>query len=153
MDLKVNARTLEQGRSAAKKALEPDNFFKYLSLAHAVYYVITGLWALFSIKTFQMITGPKVDKWLVKTVGALVLVIGGVVGMAGTRQQQTPEIPLLAVGSAAGLAGIDVVYVARKRISPVYLLDALAEAILIGGWAFFWSRKKNRVDYVNVPQQ
>src|SRR5690606_40344593 len=50
------------------------------------------------------------------------------------RRRVSPEVRLLAVGSAAGLAAIDVVYVARRRISLIYLLDALGEVILIGAW-------------------
>ena len=32
------------------------------------------------------------------------------------------------------LGTIDVVYVAKRRISPVYLLDALAQAVLLVAW-------------------
>ena len=85
-------------------------------------------------------TGPKTDVWLVKTVGALVVGIGAALGLAGYRRRITPEIVLLGVSSAAGLAGIDLVYVAKKRISSVYLLDALAEMGLIALWAAAWSR-------------
>jgi hypothetical protein len=109
---------------------------RYLAPAHALYYITTGLWPLFSIDTFQKVTGPKADTWLVKTVGVLVTVIGAVIGMAGRRPtgEPQPEIATLAVGSALGLAGIDVVYVAKRRIRPVYLLDALAEVLLAGAW-------------------
>ena len=91
---------------------------------------------MYSLGTFQKVTGPKTDLWLVKTVGVVVGVIGGVLAVAGLRRQTAPEIPLLAAGSAAGLAGIDIVYVAKKRISRIYLLDAAAELLLIAGWAF-----------------
>src|SRR5438067_835911 len=109
---------------------------RYLAAAHACYYIITGLWSLVSIGTFQKVTGPKADLWLVKTVGVLVTVIGAVIGMAARRpsDKPRPEIATLAVGSALGLAGIDVVYVAKRRIGPVYLLDALAEILLAGAW-------------------
>lgn len=103
--------------------------------AHAAYYLVTALWPLLSIGTFQKVTGPKTDLWLVKTVGVLVGVIGLVVGLAGARRREEPEIQLLAVGSALGLAGIDVVYVARRRISRIYLLDAVVEVLLVGAWA------------------
>jgi hypothetical protein len=105
-----------------------------VALTQGIYYAITGVWSLVSIRTFEAITGPKTDRWLVKTVGVLVLAIGAVLLRAGRRARPGPEIPLLAVGSAAGLAAIDVVYVAKRRISPVYLLDALAEVGLIAGW-------------------
>src|SRR3712207_7529314 len=93
---------------------------------------------LFRSRSFQAVTGPKTDLWLVKTVGVLVIAIGGVLCSAGLRRQATPEIPSLAVGSAVGLAGIDVVYVARQRIAPIYLLDALAECLFAPLWGLAW---------------
>lgn len=117
------------------KQAEASDLYVLACIGQAVYYLLTGVWALISINTFQKGTGPKVDTWLVRTVGVLVAVIGGVLAMAGVRRQQTPEIPTLAIGSALGLTAIDVVYVARKRISPIYLLDALGELLLVGLWA------------------
>jgi hypothetical protein len=119
-------------------------FMASLALTQGLYYTATGVWPLVSIGTFQKVTGPKNDLWLVKTVGVLVSVTGGVLMTAGRRRQTTPEIPLLAVGSAAGLAAIDITYVAKKQISPIYLLDALAEVALIVCWTFgrHWACKK-----------
>lgn len=121
--------------------------YSYLSWAQAVYYGLTGVWALVSIRTFMKVTGPKVDVWLVKTVGVLITVIAAVLGLAGRRGKPVPEVPLLAVGSAASLTAIDVYYVARKRISPIYLLDAVGELGLIGLWAAWWQgRPKDASD-------
>lgn len=110
---------------------------------HAAYFILGSLWPLVSGKTFQMVTGPKKDMWLVKTVALLLTVIGVVIGRAGMKERITPEISHLAIGSAASLATIDVVYVSRGRISRVYLLDALGNALLIGGWvAAMWRSGK-----------
>jgi hypothetical protein len=106
------------------------------ALVQAAYYVPSGLWPIFSIRSFEAITGPKADRWLVKTVGALLALIGGVVGFAGIRQVRSPEIEALGAGSAALLAGVDLIYALRGRISRVYLLDALIEAGIITRWAF-----------------
>jgi hypothetical protein len=112
-----------------------DDGFRLVAIAQGVYYLFTGIWPLISIRTFEMVTGPKNDRWLVKTVGIIVAVIGAVLTMAGVRRDRAPEIPVLAVGSAAGLTAIDVVYVAKGRIPPIYLLDAAGELILIAWWA------------------
>ena len=40
----------------------------------------------------------------------------------------------MAIATAAGLAVVDVIYVTRRRISSVYLLDAVAETALVLGW-------------------
>ena len=120
--------------------MDRTTLFRYLSFAQGAYFLVTGIWPLISIRTFMLVTGPKTDLWLVKTVGAVVAVIGAVLTVAGIRRQTTPEVPLLAVGSAAALTAIDVVYVAQGRIAPIYLLDAAGEAALIGGWAFATTR-------------
>ena len=111
-----------------------------LARVQALFYIVTGVWPFLSMRTFEAVTGPKVDRWLVKTVGALVAVIGCALALASRRRQLAPEIVLAAAGSAAALAAIDTVYVARRRISPVYLLDAVAEIALVAGWSRLWSR-------------
>ncbi len=111
-----------------------------LARLQAIFYITTGVWPFVSMRSFEAVTGPKVDRWLVKTVGALVAVIGCALALASRRRQLAPEIVLVAAGSAAALATIDTVYVARRRISPVYLLDAVAEIALVAGWARLWEQ-------------
>ncbi len=110
----------------------------WLALAQGAYFALTGVWPLVSIRTFMKVTGPKTDIWLVKTVGVIVLAIGAVLMVAGARLAVTPEIYLLAVASAAGLAGIDVYYVTKGTIDRIYLLDAAAEIVLIALWGIAW---------------
>ena len=109
-------------RSAARRA----------PLLQGVYYLLTGVWPLVSMRTFEMVTGPKVDRWLVKTVGVLIAVIGS--SLMLDRHRPSPGTTALGLGSAVALGGVDVVYAARGRISPVYLLDAVAEAVLVAMW-------------------
>jgi hypothetical protein len=106
-----------------------------IALVQGVFYVATGVWALVDLDSFMAVTGPKVDHWLVKTVGVLVTVIGAVLLLAARSRRVTAEIVLLAVGSALSLAAVDVVYVSAGRISSIYLLDAAAEVGLAAAWA------------------
>jgi len=79
-----------------------------VALAQSAEYVSTGIWPLLSMKTFEAITGPKVDRWLVRTVGILVTVSGSVIALAAWRRRITPEIALLGAGSAiSGLGAVD----------------------------------------------
>ena len=112
---------------------------------HALYNLVTGIWPILHMRSFEAISGPKTDRWLVKIVGALVGVIGGVIALAGVRQRITPEVATLAIGSCASLAAIDVVYVSRGRISRVYLLDAVLEVLLIVGWIIRWREVQEAV--------
>ncbi len=100
----------------------------------AIYFLITGVWPLLHIRSFEAITGPKMDRWLVKTVGVLVIAIGGSLGLAARAKRTPLDVALLGIASAGGLAAIDITYVAKRRISPVYLLDAIAELILVAAW-------------------
>ena len=111
-----------------------------LARLQAGFYLVTGVWPLIDIRTFEAITGPKTDRWLVKTVGALVATTGAALAVAGARRRVPPERVLVAAGNAAILAVIDVVYVAKGRISPIYLLDAAAEVPLALAWAVLWRR-------------
>jgi hypothetical protein len=126
-----------------------------LAMAHGAYFVGTGIWPLIDMRSFEAVTGPKVDKWLVKTVGVLIAVVGGVVAAAGARRRVTGETALLAAGCAAGLGAIDVVYALKRRIAPIYLADALVEAALIAAWATAAQSRRMRElevrDRLSVP--
>lgn len=104
---------------------------RQLLQVQAAYYCATGVLPLLSMRTFETITGPKYDRWLVQMVGLLATTIGGSL-WASSRSEDEPAAPamVLAIGSALCFAGIDIVHVARRRISPVYLADAAVELTL-----------------------
>ena len=100
------------------------------------YYAATGVAPFVSRRAFEAVTGPKLEWWLVQTVGGVVTVVGATLVAAAQRPEGPPgEVVGLAAGSAAVLAGIDVVYVARRRIKPTYLLDAAAQLGALGALA------------------
>jgi hypothetical protein len=120
------------------------NLLLKLALIQGLFYVATGLWPLIDILSFQIVTGPKTDLWLVRTVGVLVTVIGSVLVAASRARRVTAEVVLLAVGSALGLAAIDLRYALVGRISAVYLADAAVELGLCLLWCIAWRRSHAR---------
>jgi hypothetical protein len=106
----------------------------YVSIFQGIFYLLTGIWPLVSISTFQMVTGPKTDLWLVKTVGALIAVVGTVLIWAGVYGETNSAIVILAVGSALTLTAVDVIFYVRGVIARVYLLDAVAELGIVALW-------------------
>ena len=58
---------------------------RWLLLTQGAYYVATGIWSWVSLRTFEVVTGPKVDDWLVQTVGALAAAIGDTLLVAERR--------------------------------------------------------------------
>jgi hypothetical protein len=108
------------------------NTDRKLLAAQGAYFTATGVWPLIHMRSFEAVTGPKVDRWLVKTVGLCITCIGATLLAASRANRVTPEIRGLAASSALALTGIDVYYSARRRISPVYLLDAAVEVGIAG---------------------
>ena len=124
----------------------PATLFTYLCWAQGLYFLATGVWPLVSIDTFQMVTGPKTDHlqspnpteadhWLVMTVGVLITAVALALLAAAWRRRCPPEVVILAVASALGLTAIDVIYVTRQVIAPIYLVDAAFEVALMAAWA------------------
>ena len=113
-----------------------------VALVQGLYFFIIGVWPLISMRTFLKITGPKTDLWLVKTVGVILAVIGAVLLYAWATAAVNPPVIALAIGAGLGLAIVEIIYVSRKVISPIYLGDAVLEILLVIWWAIdlvLWS--------------
>jgi hypothetical protein len=121
-------------------SMHPSTLAACLLWGQGIYFLITAVWPLASIRTFERVTGPKTDDWLVKTVAVLTGVVASVLLLAALRGRASPEVALLATGSAAGLGTIDVIYVLQRRIRRIYLLDAVVEGCLLLLWAAAWPR-------------
>jgi hypothetical protein len=100
-------------------------------LIQSVYYLLTGFWPLFSMRTFEAVTGPKTDDWLVQTVGVLAATIGAALFVGSRRLPPNRETLTLSILSAVSFAGVDVVFVSQGIISQIYLVDAAFQLIAI----------------------
>jgi hypothetical protein len=102
---------------------------------HGVANIASGLWPLLHMRSFQAVTGPKTDDWLVRTVAGLLIANGAAqVSSAGGAPDALVLARRLGIATAATLGTVDLVYGATGRISRIYLLDALAEAGWIAAW-------------------
>jgi hypothetical protein len=107
-----------------------------------VFYVVTGIWPLVHMPSFELVTGPKIDHWLVNTVGLLLAAIGASLVTAVRLRQVHAATCVLAIGAALALAAIEIVYVTLRQISGVYLLDAAVEIAL--AFAIAWTLARAR---------
>ncbi len=55
-------------------------------------YFATGLWPILNMRSFEVVTGPKRDKSLVKTVGALITAIGSTLLFSAARKPESEPI-------------------------------------------------------------
>jgi hypothetical protein len=98
--------------------------------AQGLYYLTSGLWAVVDRRSFEAVTGRKTDYWLVRTVGLLAAAIGAALVAGSRRERPSTETATLGLAAGAAFTAIDLVYVARGRIRPVYLSDAVVHTVL-----------------------
>lgn len=94
----------------------------------AAYFLVSGLWPIVSRPTFEAVTGPKTDYWLVRTVGGLACVIGTTLGVASYRNRVSRELAVL-VPYLSGRRGARVFH--RKRMgvgTPTFVAEARVES-------------------------
>jgi hypothetical protein len=108
-----------------------NSFYYKTLLLQGIYYTLTALWPLVHIDSFMLVTGPKYDIWLVKTVGILLLCSGISFCLAGMQERLNIPILFLALTEALGLMYVDIYYTLTDTISKIYLADALAELLIV----------------------
>lgn len=114
----------------------------YLLLTfQGVFYALTALWGLIDIDSFMLVTGPKTDIWLVKTFAWLILAIALTLLLTAYLQNFSVPIAVLAICSAAFLAGTEIFYVAKGIISSIYLMDAVIEILFVLSWLTWFHRE------------
>jgi hypothetical protein len=106
-----------------------------VATVQGAYFLLTGVWPILHIRSFEAVTGPKTDDWLVKTVGVLVTVVGAALLWGAQLRCIAPQSIVFGVGSAVALGAVDVVYALRGVIGRIYLVDAVAQAGLLAAWA------------------
>lgn len=116
----------------------------YVAVSQGAYWLLTGIWPLIHMDSFEAITGRKKDKWLVKTVGLLISCVGGFLLWKGACRRTDEADAVLGASAAASLTAVDVWYTADGKISPIYLADAAVEVGLLGAWGVACEMDKQR---------
>ena len=122
--------------------MRPDKVYKGLLWVQGGYTLLTALWGLIDIDSFMLVTGPKVDTWLVKTVSVTLVAIS--VTLILHVLVFSDPLPAIVLGflTSAGLAVIDFYYSGIGRIGLVYALDGLVEGIFALVWGYLFLNQK-----------
>ena len=107
---------------------------RFLAALQGFYFLVTGVWPLVHMESFLAVTGSKTDLWLMQTVGALIAVVGVTLLVAAGSGRVTCEVAVLGAGAALALGAVDVIFVVRDVIRPIYLADAAPEAVFVLWW-------------------
>jgi hypothetical protein len=117
---------------------------KALAVGQGIFYLFSGLWPVVHYRSFEKVTGPKTDDWLVKTTGGLIAMAGLSILRAGLRADLNQDLnessnapheaAIVGAGHALVLGTSAGYYSLIGRISKVYLCDAVTEYALVGAW-------------------
>ncbi len=117
---------------------------RFLLLAQGIYTLATALWPLLDITSFMLVTGPKTDTWLVKTVGALLIPVSiTLLFHLFTRSDMRPAI-LLGTSTSLAFACIDFYYALSDVIPDIYLADGILQILFLAGWIIAASTSWNK---------
>jgi hypothetical protein len=104
-----------------------------------LYLVAVGLWPMVHMPSFIALAGPREDLWAVRMAALLTIMIGMTLYRVRNKAWRDDlTVVLLAMGSAASYLAIDVAYVAQGAVSPVHLVDAVMQLIVLTMWN--WAR-------------
>jgi hypothetical protein len=137
----VESRGAASARMEAMRRILPRDPCAVVAGVQAAYYLGIGLWPIVHCRSFAKVTGPKPEAWLAKAVGACFVNIGLTLGSAALsegrsrRKAVSREMRSLGVRSALQFAAFDFWYGGiRRRISPVYMVNGIAQLALAGAW-------------------
>jgi hypothetical protein len=118
----------------------------WLSIGQGALYIASGLWALVAKSSYQEIHELKSDFWILTTHGVWLLLVGGVLAIAGYRRQKSLEVRLLAFGAALGLLATDLASAATVGVAQIYYTDMMIELVFVVLWLVVWTleRRKRR---------
>lgn len=136
---------------------------KALAVGQGIFYIFSGLWPIVHYRSFEKVTGPKTDDWLVKTTGGLIAMAGLSILRAGLRSDLNQDLnessnapheaAIVGAGHALILGTSAGYYSLIGRISKVYLFDAVTEYALVGAWLVTALKPGSRNSVVQVREE
>ena len=99
-----------------------------------VFYVISGLWPIVHLKSFEKVTGRKREGWLAQSMGGLIAAVGVALIVGSLEQRPSRTLQVLGMGSALALGAADLIFAKRGTVSKIYFADAAAEGAALATW-------------------
>jgi hypothetical protein len=122
------------GRQPHGVNVDGENTMRRLAIAHAGLNLFGGIWPLLSMRSFEAVMGPKVDRWLVYTVAGLLTTVGTTQALSRS-EEQLRVVRVLSMGTPLTLLAVDLANAPTGRISRLYLLDGAFQLAFLAAWA------------------
>jgi hypothetical protein len=126
-----------------------EKFLYAILFIQGLYYFLTGFWPILHMKSFILVTGPKVELWLVKVFGMLIAVAGICMLIGGLQRKYNTPLFTLGILGAIGFIIFEIFYVWTETIPSIYLADAAFQFVLLLGWVmtFIHLNKPRKIRY------
>lgn len=128
---------------------------RILIFAHGAYLLAGGLWPLVHMPSFEEVTGPKEEDWLVRSVAGILLVIGVV--LLGQLRKQRVEVSAVAVamGASLTLGAVGIITASEGVIDPIYIGDGTVHIVFVALWcgAIVNSAVRGKSNWMDLRQQ
>jgi hypothetical protein len=136
--------------NALRDNLAPSSMALGLFWTQGLYFLITGVWPIVSVQSFQLVTGPKsdhlivdsptdADHWMLFTISALIIAISIAILAAAWRRRLPLEICLLGIARPGPKPSITHGGLLPRSRSDCRMNSTVAEDIL--PWAARTSRE------------
>lgn len=122
----------------ATKAIYP----KVVALLQGAYDLVGGLWPLLHMASFEALTGPKTDGWLVRTVAGILVVVGVVLIQNALRGSVGHSVRWIAGGISLVLASVALISSLAGFISWLYFFDGLFHLAFALAWGLHYLLRK-----------
>ncbi len=115
----------------------------YIIGAQGLYYLVTGLWPIIHLSSFEVVTGPKASIFLLYMISFLTVVIA-ITLLLSFNKEKSREIIFLSLASPLAFMINEVLF--RGQIRGIYFLDFAIEVIFIALILFgVWTTRKIRI--------
>lgn len=108
-------------------------FSGLLHNAHGAYYLFAGAWPLVHMDSFEAVTGPKPDEFLVRTVG-LILLMTGTILLSQRRAPWERSAVFAAMGTALILGCVAVVSASGGWVWKVFFAEGAMHLLFATAW-------------------
>lgn len=111
---------------------------RQLLWAQGAYYAVAGAWPIMHARSFEAVTGPKPDRFVLESTGAL-FAAAGLALVAAASRDGAPDGSARLLSALVPAASTLAVLRHRPEIRPVYVADAVVQcafgtAVAIAGW-------------------
>lgn len=114
--------------------MKRDTIITTVGVTHAAFFLIGGLWPLVDMQSFESVTGPRSDHWLVRSLAGMLIIVGAALIWSVQRGHIDHSMRGVAAGSSGMLALVALISGMNGPVDPVSVIGASLHGVLALCW-------------------